>query len=162
MSSFSKFAGYLKKYKKQAIVAPLCMILVVVGDLAQPYLTQKIIDNGIQTGNLIVRLTNDITQLQNFVMQAFRILIRSPFTGIGALILAVKTSLKLSLIIVSLIAIVVITLFIVIKKSFPLFINSQQALDNLNRALNEKLSGIRAVKAFVREDFEIEKFHKKI
>lgn len=224
MNSISRFAGYLKKYKKQAIVAPLCMILVVIGDLAQPYLTQKVIDNGIQTGdlnyvirmgiimvvisilgfiagiiniisssrlsvgfatdlrqnlfskiqelsygdidrlntgNLIVRLTNDITQLQNFVMQTFRILIRSPITGIGALILAIKTSLKLSPIIVVLIVIVVITLFIVLRKSFPLFIDSQQALDNLNRALNENLSGIRAVKAFVREDFEIEKFDKK-
>ena len=111
--------------------------------------------------NLIIRLTNDTNQVQNLILMSFRILVRAPLLLVGSFILALLTARNLSFIIIALVIVIVISLTIIIKKSSPLFTNSQKALDNLNTALNENFTGIRAVKAFVRENYEIEKFHNK-
>lgn len=111
--------------------------------------------------NLIIRLTNDVTQVQNLILMSFRILVRAPLLLVGSFLMAFFTARSLSPIIVVLIIIITVILFIIITRSAPLFSKSQKSLDVLNTVLNENLTGIRAVKAFVREDYEIQKFDTK-
>ena len=111
--------------------------------------------------NLIIRLTNDVTQVQNLILMSFRILVRAPLLLVGSFFMAFFTAKSLSPIIVILVIVITVVLFIIIRKSAPLFTNSQNALDTLNTVLNENFTGIRAVKAFVREDYEINKFDNK-
>lgn len=108
--------------------------------------------------NLIVVLTNDINQLQNFVMSGTRILIRSPLLFIGSIILGIITAPKLSPIYLVIILVISIVLFLIIKKSYPLFYGAQQGLDDMNTTLKENFDGIMAVKSFVQENNEKEKF----
>ena len=108
--------------------------------------------------NLIVVLTNDINQLQNFVMSGTRILIRSPLLFIGSITLGIITALKLSPIYLVIILVISIVLFLIIKKSYPLFYGAQQGLDDMNTTLKENFDGIMAVKSFVQENNEKEKF----
>lgn len=108
--------------------------------------------------NLIVVLTNDINQLQNFVMSGTRILIRSPLLFIGSIILGIITAPKLSPIYLVIILAISIVLFLIIKKSYPLFYGAQQGLDDMNTTLKENFDGIMAVKSFVQENKEKEKF----
>lgn len=111
--------------------------------------------------NLIIRLTNDVTQVQNLILMSFRILVRAPLLLVGSFLMAFFTARSLSPIIVVLIVIISVILFLIITKSAPLFTSSQKALDVLNTVLNENFTGIRAVKAFVRENYEIKKFDSK-
>ena len=108
--------------------------------------------------NLIVVLTNDINQLQNFVMSGTRILIRSPLLFIGSIILGIITAPRLSPIYLVIILVISIALFLIIKKSYPLFYVAQQGLDDMNTTLKENFDGIMAVKSFVQENNEKEKF----
>lgn len=111
--------------------------------------------------NLIVVLTNDINQLQNFVMSGTRILIRSPLLFIGSIILGIITAPRLSPIYLVIILVISIALFLIIKKSYPLFYGAQQGLDDMNTTLKENFDGIMAVKSFVQENNEKEKFKDK-
>lgn len=108
--------------------------------------------------NLIVVLTNDINQLQNFVMSGTRILIRSPLLFIGSIILGIITAPRLSPIYLVIILVISIALFLIIKKSYPLFYGAQQGLDDMNTTLKENFDGIMAVKSFVQENNEKEIF----
>ncbi|MBS5985967.1 ABC transporter ATP-binding protein [Clostridium sp.] len=108
--------------------------------------------------NLIVVLTNDINQLQNFVMSGTRILIRSPLLFIGSIILGIITAPRLSPIYLVIILAISTVLFLIIKKSYPLFYGAQQGLDDMNTTLKENFDGIMAVKSFVQENNEKEKF----
>ena len=108
--------------------------------------------------NLIVVLTNDINQLQNFVMSGTRILIRSPLLFIGSIILGIITAPRLSPIYLVIILVISIALFLIIKKSYSLFYGAQQGLDDMNTTLKENFDGIMAVKSFVQENNEKEKF----
>lgn len=108
--------------------------------------------------NLIIVLTNDINQLQNFVMSGTRILIRSPLLFIGSIILGIITAPRLSPIYLVIILAISTVLFLIIKKSYPLFYGAQQGLDDMNTTLKENFDGIMAVKSFVQENNEKEKF----
>ncbi|MFR4998659.1 MAG: ABC transporter ATP-binding protein, partial [Clostridium paraputrificum] len=103
-------------------------------------------------------LTNDINQLQNFVMSGTRILIRSPLLFIGSIILGIITAPRLSPIYLVIILAISTVLFLIIKKSYPLFYGAQQGLDDMNTTLKENFDGIMAVKSFVQENNEKEKF----
>lgn len=113
-----------------------------------------------KAGSLVTRLTNDVVQVQNVVMAMLRILIRAPFLAIGSFIMALTISPKLALILVVIIPLLSAALLIVIRKAFPLFIEVQQKIDSLNTVLQESLSGIRVIKAFVRADYEERRFGK--
>lgn len=110
------------------------------------------------TGSLITRLTNDVTQVQMFVQMLLRILVRAPLLTVGSLIMAFTISVKLALILVIVTPVLFGVLFAVIRRGFPLFSQVQQKLDRLNNVLQENLSGIRVVKAFVRADYENKRF----
>ena len=110
------------------------------------------------TGSLVTRLTNDVTQLQNFVNMLLRMCLRAPGMLIGALIMTIIKSPKISLILAVIIPIMGIVLFFCIKKGFPLFQSMQTKIDKLNSNIQENITNVRVVKSFVREDYEDKKF----
>lgn len=112
------------------------------------------------TGSLITRLTNDVGQVQNIVLVMLRILVRAPFLAAGSLLMVLTISAKLSLILLAVIPILSFSLVYIIRKGFPIFSEVQKKLDSLNAVLQENLAGIRVVKAFVRENYEIKRFGK--
>lgn len=111
-----------------------------------------------QTGSLITRLTNDVTQLQNFVNMLLRMFLRTPGMLIGALIMTITLSPKLSTVLAIAIPMLAILLTVVMKVGFPRFGIMQSKMDALNNTVGENLTNMRVVKSFVREDYEEEKF----
>jgi len=111
-----------------------------------------------QTGSLITRLTNDVTQLQNFVNMLLRMFLRTPGMLIGAVIMTITLSPKLALVLAIAIPLLAILLFVVMKVGFPRFGMMQSKMDALNNTVGENFTNIRVVKSFVREDYEKEKF----
>jgi len=112
----------------------------------------------LETGHLITRLTNDITQVQDAVSMMLRIMVRAPLLLIGSLILAIITSPRLALLLVVLGPLVLGMLIWVINRVHPLFSKLQQKLDQLNTVMQENLAGVRVVKAFVRAEHENNRF----
>lgn len=110
------------------------------------------------TGSLVTRLTNDVTQIQNFTNMLLRMCLRSPGMLIGALIMAINLNARLALILAVIIPIMAVTMVIVITKGFPRFGIMQKKIDALNVSVQENLTNVRVVKSFVREDFENKKF----
>jgi len=110
-------------------------------------------------GQLVTRLTNDVTQLQNFIEMVLKIFVRVPLTMVGSVIMAVMISPKLTLILLFSIPLLIIGLFLLFRFAFPLFSKVQDMLDKVNNVLQENLRGMRLVKAFVRGKFEQSKFN---
>lgn len=110
------------------------------------------------SGSLVTRLTNDVVQVQNLVQMTLRILVRAPLLAIGSLVMALAISPQLGLILIIVIPILFAVQYVLIKHSFPLFAKVQQKLDRVNTVLQENFTGIRVVKAFVREHYENSRF----
>ena len=112
------------------------------------------------TGSLVTRVTNDVTQLQNFVAMVMRMALRAPGMMIGGLIMAIR--LRPSLATVFLVSVPVLLLFVGVNilTAFPRFKNVQARVDGLNSTVQENITNVRVVKSFVREQDENEKFHK--
>lgn len=104
----------------------------------------------LETGQLITRLTNDVTQVREMVALLLRAMVRTPGMLIGSVIMAILTSPNLALLLLVLTPLVLVLLAWVINKAFPLFGQVQEKLDNLNTVMQENLAGVRVVKAFVR------------
>jgi len=114
----------------------------------------------IDTGQLITRLTNDVTQVQEAVAMMLRILIRSPLLLVGSLVMAVITSPDLVFIPLILMPIELVAVIWVVGKATPLYTGVQERLDKLNEVMQENLAGVRVVKAFVRAHHEEQRFGK--
>ena len=112
----------------------------------------------LESGALITRLTNDVTQVTELVMMLLRVMVRVPMLMIGGLVLAIVTSPQLSFIFVVVIPVVLVALIAIIRRTFPLFGEAQQRLDALNTVLQENLAGVRVVKAFARMRHELMRF----
>ena len=108
--------------------------------------------------SLVTRLTNDVTQLQNFVNMLLRMALRSPGMLIGGIIMAVTLKPSLSLVLAVTIPMMLILIGVLIKVSFPRFGILQKKIDRLNSTVRENVTNVRVVKSFVREDYEINKF----
>ena len=111
------------------------------------------------TGSLVTRLTNDVTQLQNFVNILVRMCLRAPIMLIGALVMAVSLNLELSATVAFSVPLIIIVQAVIIRIGFTRFSNMQKKIDALNSTVQENVTNVRVVKSFVREDFEKEKFH---
>ena len=218
---FKKLAKYVKEYKKSAILTPIFVVLEVVMEVIIPLLMAKIIDVGIQNGDvkyilevggllivsailsltfgmlsgrfaakasagyaknlrkemfhkvqdysfenidkfstssLVTRMTTDVTNVQMAFQMIIRILVRGPIMMIFALLMVISISGKLSLIFFVAIPVLGIILFYIARKAHPNFEKVFKKYDKLNRVVQENVSAIRVVKAFVREDHEEEKF----
>jgi ATP-binding cassette subfamily B protein len=214
---------YLKPYWKMAALAPILMVVEVIGDLTQPAIMAKIIDQGVSQGNLtlvfkyglimigialvgliggwgctaassiasinfgtdlryevykkiqdfsfanldrfkteslITRLTNDVMQFQNIVMMSLRMLVRAPLLCIGGLVMVFVINIKMASILAVAVPLLFLSATFIIRKGFPLFNIVQQRLDKINGVIRDNLSGVRVVKAFVREDLEKKRFTK--
>jgi ATP-binding cassette subfamily B multidrug efflux pump len=112
----------------------------------------------LETGQLITRLTNDVTQVQEAIMMILRMLVRAPLLLVGSLVMAILTSPQLAFIPVALIPIELAAVLWIIKKATPLFTIVQERLDGLNQVMQENLAGARVVKAFVRARHEEARF----
>lgn len=112
------------------------------------------------TGSLITRLTNDVNVIQMTFMMAMRILLRAPMMLVIAFFFAYNINAQLSVVLAVAIPLLAAGVLAIMKTAFSRFSIVQQKVDALNNTLQENLIGIRVVKSFVRENFEIEKFRK--
>ena len=111
------------------------------------------------TGSLVTRLTNDVTQLQNFVNMMLRMFFRSPGILVGALIMAIGTSPSLSVVLAVSVPVLIVAVACIVANGFPRFSKTQSRIDALNSTVGENLTNVRVVKSFVREEHEKNKFH---
>lgn len=111
-------------------------------------------------GSLVTRLTNDVTQIQNFVNMLLRMFLRAPGMLIGALVMAIALRPSLALVLAVSIPAIFVVLAFIIRMGFPRFAIMQTKIDALNSTVQESLTNARVVKSFVREDFEKKKFFK--
>lgn len=217
-----RMAGYIGEYKKETICSPIFVCLEIVVECLIPLIMARLIDSGINAGNmrvivmcgiamlfcsllgllfgvlsgrysaiasagfsknlrhdiyykiqefsfsnidkfstggLITRLTTDVTNIQQAFMMIIRMAVRSPFSLIFSIIMALTISPKLTLIFVFAVPILAYSLFSISKKAHPMFQKVFNTYDTLNNVVQENLRGIRVVKSFVREDYEKEKFN---
>ena len=217
-----KLLQSVREYKKESILAPIFVILEVFMEVLIPYQMAKIIDDGIQLGNLsyivkvgislvimamlallfgviagrlaavagagyaknlrhdifykiqefsfknidhfstsglVTRLTTDITNVQMAYMFSIRLLARAPIMIILPLIMTVAINRKIALLFLIVIPFLGFALIFIAKKAHPHFIRVFDEYDVLNNSVQENVNAARVVKAYVREDHEIEKFH---
>ncbi len=112
------------------------------------------------TAGLVTRMTTDVTNLQNSYQMILRIAVRAPLMLICSMFMCIVISRKLSLVFLCALFFLAIVLFTIMRKAMPVFDQVFGKYDDLNASVQENVSGIRVVKAFVREDFEKEKFAK--
>lgn len=110
------------------------------------------------TSSLVTRMTNDVTQLQNFVNMLLRMALRSPGMLIGGIIMAILLKPSLSVVLAVTVPLLLIVISVLIRISFPRFQIMQKKIDKLNSTVRENVTNVRVVKSFVREDFETDKF----
>ena len=216
-----KLASYIKEYKKDSILTPIFVVLEVVMEVIIPLLMARIIDVGIQNGDvhyilemgvllivsailsltfgmlsgrfaakasagyaknlrkamfhkiqdysfenidkfstssLVTRMTTDVTNVQMAFQMIIRILVRGPIMMIFALLMVMSISMKLSAVFFVAIPVLGSILFYIAIKAHPNFERVFKKYDKLNRVVQENVSAIRVVKAYVRESFEEKKF----
>lgn len=112
------------------------------------------------TASLVTRLTSDVTRVQDAFQMIIRIAVRAPMTLLFSLFASFAINAELSVIFVAAIPILGVGLFLIMSKAHPVFERVFKRYDKLNSVVQENVSGMRVVKAFVREDHEIEKFKK--
>jgi len=108
--------------------------------------------------SLITRSTNDVQQVQMLVLMSCTVLVSAPILAIGGVIFALREDLTLSWIMVVAVPVLLLVLGIILSRMVPLFQSMQKRIDGVNRVLREQLTGIRVVRAFVREQVEADRF----
>lgn len=114
--------------------------------------------SGFGAGSLITRNTNDVQQVQMLAMMSATMLIMAPMMAIGGIIMALRQDVSLSWILAVSIPVLLLVAALVISRMVPLFRSFQGKLDAVNRVMREQLTGVRVVRAFVRESIEEERF----
>ena len=213
----------VKEYKTPSLLAPLCAALEVFFDMSIPFVIAKLIDQGIQAGNLAVamkygllmlllavcglttgflagkfaaqasagfaanlregmydniqtfafsnidkystaglvtRMTTDVTNVQNSYQMIIRVVVRAPLTIVFSMFMCFLVDRQLSLIFLLAVILLATSLWFIMRKAMPAFHYVFRKYDDLNASVQENISGIRVVKAFVREDYENKKFTK--
>jgi ATP-binding cassette, subfamily B, multidrug efflux pump len=108
--------------------------------------------------SLITRNTNDVQQVQTLVLLSGTMFVAAPITMIGGIIMALRTDVGLSWLVAVAMPVLAFSIFLVIRKMGPLFRLMQTRIDTVNRILREQITGIRVVRAFVREPYETARF----
>ena len=112
----------------------------------------------ITTGSLVTRLTNDVTQVQNMVMMAIRGFIRCIAMFLGGVYMLYNQSARFAFIAACGLPFVIFFVTYFLKKASPLFVTVQKKIDRINSLMQETIAGARVVKAYVKEDYELERF----
>ncbi|WP_343253463.1 ABC transporter ATP-binding protein [Ligaoa zhengdingensis] len=110
------------------------------------------------TASLITRTTNDINQVQQFMMMFMRVVLQAPIMAVGGIIMAVSKNAGLSAIIFASMAVLITVVFLIARRAMPLSQTMQKKLDNVNRVMREKLTGIRVIRAFNTDEHEKKRF----
>ncbi len=110
------------------------------------------------TGSLVTRMTNDISMIVDFVEMILRMFVRAPFFLIGGTVFLLTIDVSFGMVLLFAIPPLAITLGVVLWRAVPLFSQVQTRLDRVNCVMQENVSGARVVKAYVREDYECERF----
>lgn len=110
------------------------------------------------TGSLVTRVTNDVTQMQNFVNMLLRMALRAPGMMIGGLVMAILLKPSLSVVFAVSLPLMLLTVGGLLLKGFPRFQKMQTKVDKINSTVQENITNVRVVKSFVREEHETEKF----
>ncbi len=109
-------------------------------------------------GSLITRATNDVQQVQQTTMQSMLIILQAPIMFIGGIIMAARQDGPLTWSFAIIVPIVLIVIGVIMSRLGPLFGKLQNKLDNVNKLIREQISGVRVIRAFVREDTEYKRF----
>src|SRR5687767_10081421 len=110
--------------------------------------------------SLITRSTNDVQQVQQLVLMSATLMVAAPMLSIGGVVMAVRQDAQLSWLIAVSVPVLLAGIAMIIRRMVPLFRLMQTRIDTVNRVLREQLTGIRVVRAFVREDIETARFRK--
>ncbi|MGE5557511.1 MAG: ABC transporter ATP-binding protein [Bacillota bacterium] len=110
------------------------------------------------TASLVTRLTNDVTQVQNFVNGIMRVFVKAPLLCIGGVIMATLLNPSLAVVLAAVVPMVGILIYTSMRIGYPFFARVQKSLDRVNGVMREYLSGVRVVKAFNRFNYEEERF----
>ena len=110
------------------------------------------------TGSIVTRLTTDVSNVQNAFQMMIRIAVRAPMTLIFAMVMAFQVNSRLSLVFLAVLPILALGLGFISTRAYPAFSRMFKHYDRMNTVVQENLRGVRVVKAFVREDYETEKF----
>ena len=110
------------------------------------------------TGSLVTRMTNDVSMMQELVQMALRMFVRAPMFFVGGSIMMLTLDVKFSVVALIGLPILASLIFIFLRRATPLFSLVQKRLDRVNSVVQENVSGARVIKAYVREDYENERF----
>ena len=114
--------------------------------------------NHLGTASLITRTTNDVQQVQMLALMTFTLLLSAPIMCVGGIILALNQNVPLSSLLLVAVPLLAVILALIIRRMRPLFRQMQERLDGINRVLREQITGVRVIRAFVRDPQERERF----
>jgi ATP-binding cassette, subfamily B, multidrug efflux pump len=127
-------------------------------DRVQAFSTREVGHFG--TPSLVTRTTNDVQQVQMLVLMTLTMMLSAPFIGVGAIIMALRQNVTLSGLLLVIVPVLGIIVTILVKRMRPLFKLMQVRIDGINRVLREQITGIRVIRAFVRDEPERERFQR--
>jgi len=216
-----RLAQCVREYKKDSILSPVFVSLEVLMEVLMPFLTARLIDEGIEKGNMsmilkigllllvlaaaslvfgtlagaraarasagfaknlrqdmfynvqrfsfsnidrfstssiVTRLTTDVSYVQMAYQMIIRVAVRSPVMLIFSIVMAFSVNSELALVFVPILPVLGVGLWLIMSRAHPIFKRVFKTYDNLNRVVQENLSGVRVVKSFVRQEHEKEKF----
>lgn len=110
------------------------------------------------TGSLVTRLTNDITTLQDLVQMILRMFVRAPISFLGGLFMCLSLDISFGAVVLAALPLVISIVMVMVTKAVPKFSVVQKKLDRVNSVVQESVTGARVVKAYTREEFEIDRF----
>lgn len=161
MASFSLFFGYMSG--KHAATASCGFAKNLREDLFNNVQRFAFADiDKFSTSSLVTRLTTDVTNVQNAYQMIIRIAVRTPLMLIFSMVMSFSINWKIALIFIAILPFLSITLYIIITKVMPIYKRVFKKYDAFNNSIQENVAGIRVVKSFVREEYEIDKFYDKV
>ncbi len=114
--------------------------------------------NRIGTPSLITRNTNDVQQIQLFMQIALTMMVSAPITAVGGVIMALRADVQLSAVLIFVVPVLAAIFAFMFIKAVPLFRSVQAKIDRINQVMREQITGVRVIRAFVREDYESSRF----
>src|SRR5438094_5672358 len=114
--------------------------------------------NRIGTPSLITRNTNDVQQIQLFMQIALTMMVSAPITAVGGVIMALRADVQLSAVLIFVVPVLAAIFAFMFIKAVPLFRAVQRKIDRINEVMREQITGVRVIRAFVREDYESSRF----
>ncbi|MFI6081160.1 ABC transporter ATP-binding protein [Streptomyces sp. NPDC051217] len=108
--------------------------------------------------SLITRTTNDVQQVQMLVLMSFTLMVSAPIMCVGGIVMALGQDVPLSAVLLAVVPVLGVSVSLIVKRMRPLFRTMQERLDTVNRVLREQITGNRVIRAFVRDEYEKERF----